>query len=317
MKGLYTGPREDSFKDDETIKREMALNHELPAPQFLTDRQNIHQNFHYWAERTKVVNKAYMETEESNNYCEIRLPETSLITFSADHHIGSPYTDVARIQEEAETIANTPNSYVIEVGDLINSFFFNPAQYSDPTQTPEQIEFARSMLQYFADKKKLLGVWTGNHDQWVKKAGFNPYRYLLEGIDTYYFHGVGYMKIFIGEQEYRITANHMWKGSSMYNPSHPERRALNESARNSDIIVGGHWHTKGIQQIPVQSFGGGSTIVTLVALGSYKATDEYIKTYGFSNRDPNSMYGVTVRLDKNSHSILPYYDTIQAHKEFK
>lgn len=311
--GLYYP--DGSFKEDAEIKRELALK-EPPEPTFVTPRSTIEKPFSYWSSRARRRQSEYMETQERNTCVEISLPDTSLITFSADHHIGGAETDYARIEQEAELIVNTPNSYVVLLGDLVDAFFFNPAQYQDLEQTPEQIEYARSYVKYLADNKKLLAVWTGNHDQWIKRSGFDPYRYILEGIDTYYFHGVGYVRADVAGEEYRITGNHMFKGSSLYNNVHPQRRAINEMAHGSDIVVSGHWHTKGISQQPFQGFGGESQIATMIALGTYKASDEYIRTYGFNNRDPKSMYGASVRLDKERHLVTPYYDTVEAHREF-
>lgn len=177
--GLYYP--DGSFKSDSEIRRQLALENP-PEPVLVTPRQDIRKNLQYWTARTIQAQNAYMETQETNNYCEIVLPETSLLTFQADLHIGASTTCYDRMQQEAELIVNTPNSYLIIVGDLINAFYFNPAQFEDINQTPEQIEYARAYVKYVADAGRLLAVWTGNHDQWVKKMGFNPFRYILEGI---------------------------------------------------------------------------------------------------------------------------------------
>lgn len=303
-----------NFKSDSDIKRDLAL--ETPPPILKTPRKSITKGFDYWNDRAREEQRLYMETEESSNYAEIELPDTSLVTFQADQHIGGAYVDHDRLRQEAEVIVNQNGSYIFLLGDLIDAFSFNPAQYSDIQQIQEQIEYAKAYVKFLADSGKLLGVWTGNHDQWVKKAGFNPYRYILDGIDTYYFHGIGYVKIGIQGAEYRITGNHIFKGNSQFNNSHPQRRAMNESARNSHIVVGGHWHTKGIQQQAFQVFGGESEVCTMIALGTYKATDEYIKTYGFNNRSSTDMYGVTVQLEAGKHQVVPYYDTLLAHEQY-
>lgn len=318
MKGLYTGPREDSFVDINTIKRELLFKDLPPEPDFKTPMADITKPFTYWSNRAKTRQAQYKETTERDYCVEIGLPDRSLITYMADLHIGGAETDYKRIETEVECVINTPNSYLIFPGDIIDAFFFNPAQFEDIEQIQEQVEYAKSLMRYVADHKKLLAVWTGNHDMWVKKAGFDPMRYILEGIDTYYFHGVGYIKFDVANQQsYNLTGNHMFKGSSMYSNSHPQRRAMNEVAFGSDIVVSGHWHTKGISQQPFQSFGGESQIATMIALGTYKATDEYTRTYGFGVRDPKSMYGASTVIEKDGHIVTPYFDIVQAHKEFK
>lgn len=309
MNGIYTGATEDSFKSSEQIRKSKE-------PVFSTPRQEINKPFSYWSPRLKERQKTVLETLQKPQTAEIQLFGRSLISFQADQHIGGAYTDYARIEKEAEAIVNTPNSYTFLLGDLCDCFAFNPAQFEDIEQIQEQLEYAKSLVKYYADNKKLLGVWTGNHDQWVKKAGFDPYRYILEGIDTYYFHGVGYVKTSVDEQDYKITGNHMFKGNSGYNNSHPQRRAMNEVAFGSDIVVSGHWHTKGINQQPFRGFGGESYVTTMIALGTYKATDEYVRTYGMSNQDANSMFGASVILEADRHLVLPHYDIMEAHQEF-
>lgn len=313
MQGLYTGPSEGSFKTTEEILKTSAINNE---PIFNTPRQEIHKPFSYWSGRAKSRQKTYLETVEKPQVVDLLLPTRSLVTFQADHHVGGAYTDYSRIEREAEAIVNTANSYVFLLGDLCDCFAFNPAQFEDIEQIQEQLEYAKALVKYYSDNKRLLGVWTGNHDQWVKKSGFDPYRYILEGIDTYYFHGVGYVNAGVAEQMYKVTGNHMFKGNSMYNNSHPQRRAINEVAWGSDIVVSGHWHTKGISQQPFRGFGGESHVTTMMALGTYKATDEYVRTYGMSNQDANSMYGASVILEADRHLVTPYYDVIEAHREF-
>lgn len=303
-----------SFRSAAEIKRQAILNGE--APIFDTPRKQIEQGLQYWAGRTIERQTRFFETVELENNVRVTLPDTSLVTFQADQHIGGAHTDYARIYQEAELITNTKDSYVILAGDLIDAFFFNPAQYEDIESIPEQIEMARALVKHYDDKDRLLGVITGNHDQWVKRSGFDPYRYIMEGVKAPYLHGISYFALKVKEQLYKLTGNHMFKGSSIYNNVHPQRRAMNEGARGSDLVFSGHWHTKGISQQAFTEFGGTSNVTTLLALGTYKATDEYIKTYGFSNRSPNDMYGMTVKLDGDRKQITPYFDTLEAHREF-
>lgn len=314
--GLYRGATEESFTTLETIKKEARLRGESTPPVFVTPTKTPGKDFPYWSTRLKERSDTYMETAEKPKTAEIRFNAPPLVTFQADQHVGGAYTDYARIEAEAEAIVSTPDSYVFLVGDLVDAFFFNPAQFEELEQVPEQIEYARALVRYYADAGKLLGVWNGNHDAWVKKHGFDPYTYILEGIDTNYFHGVGYVKMHLGEHTYNLTGNHVMKGSSIYNNNHPQRRALNEYARGSDIVVSGHWHTKAIQQAPFTEFGGDGRVTTMIALGTYKATDEYIRTYGFANRDPMSMYGASIELGMDSKRVTTHYDVLQAHEDF-
>lgn len=316
MQGLYRNARDDSFVSVEQIQHEARLREPHEAPNFVTPTKTPAKDFAYWSQRLINRSKQYGEIALKPKPEKVCFEKAPLITFQADLHIGGAYTDYERIEAEAEAIVATPNSYVYLVGDLIDAFYFNPAQYEDIEQTPEQVEYARALVKYYADNKKLLGVVAGNHDMWVKKHGFDPYVYILEGIETHYIHGIGYVELGVGDQTYNLSTNHMFKGSSIYNPNHPQRRAVNEGARGSDIVVSGHWHDKAIQQLPFKEFGGESRLTTLIALGTYKATDEYIRTYGFANRDPMSMYGASVILRDGKKVVMPFYDVLEAHEEY-
>lgn len=314
MEGLYTGATETSFKTTEEIRRDSYLSSEYRQPDFLTpfaEPKTFQEHSAGFKHRQAERGDRY------NQVAEVQLFDTSLITFQSDLHVGGEETDYARIEAEAEAIVNTPNSYVVLVGDLIDNFSFLPPAHETIDSVPQQVEYAKSLIKYYADNKKLLGVWKGNHEEWTTRQGIDLYSYLLDGIQTYYFFGMGYMKIKALEEEYRLTGNHQFQGHSMHNNTHGQNRAVRfGGAWGSDIVVSGHWHEKGISQQPVYDYGGESFLSTLIALGTYKKNDGYTRNKGFSNRDPNSMYGATVRLDKDSHTVLPYYDTLKAHDDF-
>lgn len=314
IEGLYTNPRGD-FKSADDIKREAYIK-DLYQPPIIGRNTPEKQDFVYWSDRLQDRQKEYRKTEEISSVAEVEFFDDTLVSLQADLHIGGVYTDYKRIEDEARAIVENPNpnTGVFLLGDLIDAFFFNSAQFDALEQTPEQIEYARALVRYYYDNGKLLGIWLGNHDLWVKKSGFNPYKYILQDIDTNYFHGIGYVTAKLGDKKINIAGNHMFKGSSMYSPTHPQRRAINEGARGADIVVSGHWHDKGITQLPIKEFGGDSRVTTLIALGTYKSSDDYVRTYGFTNRDPKSMYGASVLLKKDG-SVVASYDILKANGE--
>jgi predicted phosphodiesterase len=314
MEGIYTGPSEDSFKDDSQIKRELYLAGDHPSPTFVTPLSPV-KNFQDYSAQFRERQASRQETYQDR--AEVQLFDTSLINFQSDLHIGGEDTDYARIEQEAELIVNTPNSYVVLLGDLIDNFSFNPPAHETLDVVPEQIRFARQLIKYYADNKKLLAVWQGNHDYWSMRQGVELYDYLLQDIETYYFFGVGYMDFMVNDEHYKVCGSHQFPGSSIYNKSHPQNRAIRfGGAWGSDIVVSGHWHEKSIAQQSFTSYGGESQVATMMALGTYKLEDGYIRNKAFSARDSQSAFGASAVLDKDRHIITPSWDIVEAHRQF-
>lgn len=317
MDGLYRSPHEASYVTDEQIVREIALSKPHEPPQFLTPLPQP-RGFDYWSARLKERQRVYLETAENPNSVEIAFNDDILLNFMADLHVGGAETDYERIRQEVEAIVATPNSYAWMLGDVVDAFFFNPAQFEEIEQVQEQFEFVYAMFKYLGDNKKLLIGTAGNHCLWIKKSGVNPYTFFSEQTGAYFMHGTSYLTARVGDQEYRITGNHQFQGHSMYNNVHPQMRATNfdGGASGSDVVVGGHYHTKGVTQQARSAFGNDSQLTTYIALGTYKASDEFTKTKGFSKRQPNAMYGASVALRAGKKQVKPYYDILEAHEDF-
>lgn len=315
MQGLYRSATEDSFVSDETIHREQLRRHPSPEPKFVTPIPQP-KGFEYWSARMQDRQRIYMETAENPNSVEIEFENDTLLNFMSDLHVGGAETDYARIDEELKAIKETPNSFLVLVGDEIDAFFFSPAVYDAPEQVQQQYEYLMAMSEYMRGKL-LIGV-AGNHNLWIKKSGVNPYTHFTEKSGAYFMHGLGYLTARVGGQEYKISLNHKFRGHSMYNNTHSEMRAerMDGGAEGSHAVIGGHYHTKGIAQQTVQGFSNSARKVVYMSLGTYKPSDEYTKTQGFPRRSPESMYGCSLVLRKDKWQMKPYYDILEAHDDF-
>jgi|GEM_PF-2667766 len=314
MSGIYTGPNESSFKSDKQVKRELYLSEEHPAPDFVSDLP-IKKDFRGYSEQ--FIRQQKERGDVYVDHAEIQLFDTSLVNFQSDLHIGGSETDYERIEQEAGLIVNTPNSYVVLMGDLIDNFSFNPPTHETLDVVPEQVRFARELIKYYADNKKLLAVWQGNHDYWSMRQGVELYDYLLDGIEVPYFFGVGYLTLNAVDEPYKITGSHQFTGSSMYNKTHPQNRAIRfGGAWGSDLVVSGHWHRKGISQQTFEGFGGESQMTTMMGLGTYKLRDGHTRNKAFVPLDTISGFGASVTLHKDRHFLEPCSDIVEAHRRF-
>ena len=143
--GLYY--LDGSYKSIETLRLEAMKKGDLPVLKTPTLKRLTFTD--YWSPRFVRRQEEVLEArEQQTNSVEIEFPaEKICINFMADLHSGGE-ADYGRINKEVETIVNTPNSYVMLLGDVIDGFFFNYAQMEQIEQVPEQIQYTKSLLKY-------------------------------------------------------------------------------------------------------------------------------------------------------------------------
>lgn len=310
-RGIYTNPKEESFKADTEIKREFALRGELPV--FETPLPGQEKKFDYWAERFRERQKQYKETAilVEKQHVEISFNEDTIINFIGDTHIGSPEVYYDRLEQELRAIVNTPNSYVILVGDLVDGFMFNPPQALQMEQPQEQWAFTDSLMKYLSVNKRLLIGFGGDHDaSWFLKSGIDPYYKFSQDLGAYYMHGVGHLTAKIGKTAYKLTGAHKLPGHSIRDNTWASKRASAE-IQGADIYFSAHTHKKGHSLQAIKDFGGTARKVHFLSLGPYKSSDEYSRKHGWAQQSPEEMFGCSIILKKDSKKI-DYFDDILA-----
>lgn len=315
-RGIYTGPSEKDFKTEQDIKREQLMNDPDNRPTFNTPLPSSH-GWVYWNNRMKERQQQYVEIKPGmQNKAEITFPDTVCINLIGDIHAGAPQTDYERIGKEVDKIVNTPSSYVLMLGDVIDSMFWNPGQMEQIEQIPEQAEYLHALLTFLSDHKRLLVAFVGDHDGWPKKTGGDMYAQFAERHGAYLMQGVGYLTFNVGQETYKVSAAHRLPGHSMYNKTHPQNRAEKfGGARGSDVIVSGHTHQKGYSQQGVTGFGGENQKVHYVSVGPYKSSDDYSRKLGFAQQTPSEMYGSAIILNGKGKRIEYYDDILVANEE--
>lgn len=303
-----------SFKSQKEIRRDAFLNGTHQGVTFDTPLP-LERPFQYWSDRFKRRQQEYKETIDQRDHVEFTFHEDTLLNFIGDVHAGSPDSYYDRLEQEIGVIVNTPNSYAILMGDLVDGFFFNPAEFNQIEQAPEQFEYMRSLVKHLGDNGKLLVGFGGDHDLWAGKTGLDPYRTFARETGAHYMHGVGYITAHLGDHDYRIVGAHQLPGSSIYNNVHPSMRFGREN-EGADIIVNGHTHRKGISVQSARGFGNEARQVVYATIGPYKATDDYAQKKGFAVQQPEQMFGISVHLSKDRKLAIPHYDIIEGHRKF-
>lgn len=313
--GLFTGPKEADFKSDIDIKRALLMTDPDNRPTFNTPLPTNH-GWLYWSERMQENQRKHVEIKQGEQtHVEISFPDTICLNFIGDIHAGGN-GDYERLHQEVEAIVNTPNSYVMLMGDVLDGYFFNFAQMDQIAQVPEQTKYMHSLLSFLGDNNRLLVGWAGDHDSWLKKMGGDVYEDFAERYGAFFMYGVGYVTLNVGETQYKLTGAHRLPGHSMYNRVHPQARALTfGDARGSDIVVSGHTHQKGYAQHSIREFANKSQKVHLINIGAYKRTDDYAQKLGLGRLATEDMYGSSVILHAGRRRVEYYDDILIANKE--
>lgn len=310
-RGIYTGPSEESFKDEKQIKREAYLRGEFPiihdTP--LAEEKDSSYWFNVFKERQKIIK----EVDQRENHIKVTIPaDIAGLVLIGDTHVGSQDVDYDLLQRDVELVANTPGVYALAVGDLINGYFWGGmSQMEDLEQVPRQIRFMRSVLKKLSTDNSLIAGWIGDHDGWVRKTGMNPYDRLSEELGAHYMEGIGYVTMNVGEQVYRLTGAHKLRGSSIYNDAHAAVRNTRE-VDNSDIIFSAHYHGKKahLEQVKKEHGGGGRTFHA-IQLGTYDRSSAYGRKQGYGDLPDESLGACMLILHGKDEKRIDYFKSVE------
>lgn len=249
------------------------------------------------------------------NKVEFTFLAPTLISLISDLHVGHPTTDYHRIEDEVNAVLGTANSFVVLMGDEIDNMNWNPGQFEQMEQTPEQILFFWAVVRELAAVDKLLLRVPGDHDGWLKKQGFDL-NMLVRNEGTNTASGPTHLIANVEAQRYVAFLAHRLPGFSMYNRNHPQMRSERFGAgRGADVIASGHNHQKQIAEGFTHAEEGDTRPITYIALGSYKPTDGWLQSRGYpvQNRDPVEMYGSAILLDGKTHKVYSHPDIVKAN----
>lgn len=226
----------------------------IEFPEFLDKKVGEVIDWREWIKVLKTQQNLHQRQSFSQDEATIKLPNfdnnRAVIIFSADWHLGSLSCSYSEFQKNIELILNTPQVYMITVGDLIDNFRrFNALQpvLSQIANPRDQILILRSILNEFWQKKKWIAACWGNHDvqrdeeiygQSVVKDELNK--------NLVYFNGKGILNLLVGKQKYIIRMSHSFKGNSIYNQLHSAMREMRFQYPDADIFVSAHKHQPAI-----------------------------------------------------------------------
>lgn len=213
-------------------------------------------------QKSEVKNLVEIISEEFDNRrfrsknlisCDLKGDKPIILPFG-DMHYGSPEFNEPEFLKNLEWAYNTPNTYIIGMGDWLEAatrHSVGAGVYEQVTGVNEQIEQLVSWFKPFASKGRLLGVTNGNHEDRIFKGdGVDVTRIMAQMLDVPYFKNGGFFKLKCGAQNYHVYATHGKSNSTL--PYTKIKRCYDLSRFiEADIYLMGHVHD---EQVHTQEY---------------------------------------------------------------
>lgn len=163
----------------------------------------------------------------------------------SDIHLGSINSNIPMLREFVNYIAETPDTYTVLTGDLAETATKSSiglGVYEQRYDPETQIEVLEEELAPLAEKGKILGIHTGNHEMRVTRdTSLNPMKILSRNLGVEYLGYQGYFKWIVGEQVYHAMTFHGRSGAMTHGGKVNAAHKMNRVA-NVDIYISGHTH---------------------------------------------------------------------------
>lgn len=227
----------------------------------------------------------------------VRIPSNKPIALmnTSDWHLGSRFMAYRTFRSVLELSLSIPRLYWGVFGDEMDNF---PLEWLPPAVmqviTPStQRKIVHGIIDKLIEKKKLLFSFWSNHPAFTeKRIGENLMEPIYEG-RVPYFHGKGVIRLSVGKdeeaaEEYVIYGAHKFKGHSIYNPTHPQMRALLWEVPSADFVIMGDKHQYAYSEIPHHdmSYLAGlhsNRTAHLLQIGTAKNGPDHYTIRGWSN----------------------------------
>ena len=311
--GIYLP--DGKFRSKTEIRRRLAERGDIAGLEIISPVALPFDVNHYLNRASSRADSMNELSPRAGREVEVTLPRTSIISVIGDTHFGQKNVDHNRIMREIETIKNSPDSYVILNGDLVEGLFWGGASGGEQVANlDEQRGFLVGM--FHALKGRIIVGTSGEHDsKWASRSGADPYSDFSERTGAPYVRGTAEVTMNVGQEKYKLSISHRKRGFSQYNKNHPTFREARFELQDADIYISGHTHKKQISQEAIRKFGR-SDQVTHISNGTYKAGDDYGDRMGFVRQKPEEMYGCSIRLHADRKKVDVNYCILEAHRQW-
>lgn len=255
----------------------------------------------YQRARDAYQKKSLCALKKASQRLDITCPRACVV-FVADQHMGSPGTDIERVFEEAHLIASMKNTHAVTLGDLTENPIIPKLLHLNFNHTLTITEGWILFEKYIEILRPRVFVG-GNHDNdWLQNTtGMDFVRHMIAKYipNALYDTDDCRLIISVGGVEFPTRIRHKWRGTSIYNPTHPQERG---QKWDQDFVlgVGGHYHSCGV----ARGFNAGGQHGLAVLCGSYKVIDSFAQEQGFPK--PNGSTAIAVVFDAESRTMTGF-----------
>lgn len=162
-----------------------------------------------------------------------------------DVHVGAKSCFKELFLKTVEFIDKTPNCYTVLGGDLLESATRQSVGlgiFEEEMHLTDQMRFVIKALKSLANKGKILGAITGNHE--LRPAylnGWNPMEEISHNLEIPYLGYQGFILLNINGIEYKIFIHHGTGGGRTKGSKVNSAMRLNQVAI-ADLYISGHIH---------------------------------------------------------------------------
>lgn len=282
-------------------------------------KQNIVDEEHILEHIASGV-RLYREMEVGQKEASIELhpqyPDLPVnIWLNCDDHMGSNLVDYKAFLRDYKIVRDTPNFFVLNNGDLVDNFMVSLGKtavgvYESSITPQQQALLIQSLFNKLDDQGKILAYSMGNHDQWLRGAGYKFENTWLRSAKCPILNCGGLLKVSYGATEYKIAVTHQHWGRSSLNPTNAAKRYMEHEWPSADVIFLGHSH-----QAESLFFRRDKEVEYRYAIigGTYKVEDEFVAENG---GDSPQLGGFVLRLSPQKRAIEVLRSVTQAKKVF-
>jgi len=221
------------------------------------------------------------------------------ITFLSDLHVGSYYTDHRTLKKHLELIENTPNLFVVLLGDLIDNFVIERELTNEQLISNSlQVELVSDVIKKL--QNKLIALVTGDHEEFTYRvAGLGLSEEWSKFLKVPHLGFGGRIILKFGNEKYVIAVRHRTRYYSALNITHAIKR-MHDLGYPFDIGVSGHRHHTAIEQVKRQG-----EHKVFIACGSYQIGGRWAYLRGYEKGDRSAPI---VIISKDEKIMIPFKD---------
>lgn len=238
------------------------------------------------AESRRIYREMEVGQKEATIELNPKYPELpAFVWLNCDDHLGSKLVDYKAFLRDYKIVKETPNFFVLNNGDEVDHFMITLGSaatgvYETPITPEQQSRLVRELFKDLDDQDKILAFSFGNHNQWLRGAGYKFENTWLADFKCPVLNCGGMLKVKYGNQEYKIAMTHHFWGHSKLNPTNMAKRFMEHAYPSADILFLGHYHQS---EYLFFKRDAETEYKWAIVGGTYKIDDEYAPEHGISH----------------------------------